>query len=209
MLTSLFQREYSKTVLRNGSKELDRLKREALRGPQGPQGVQGLQGTHGIRGEKGEQGEAGAKGEQGIQGIQGERGEQGLVCPQGIQGQMPKHQSRGDAIRFELDEGEWGKWIRLGTGHSTGGGIGKDTVNKLIQAALVEQDMQYNKLIDTVGTIKYIGESLPNTATSAIGWRIKKVDLTDEDIEITWADGTAEFTKEWDERASYDYSVPA
>jgi hypothetical protein len=60
-----------------------------------------------------------------------------------------------------------------------------------------------------VGTLKYIGEAQPGTTKSAAKWRIKLVDLTDDDIEIVWADGTATFTKVWDDRLSYDYTVEA
>ena len=67
--------------------------------------------------------------------------------------------------------------------------------------------MQYTKLIDTEGTITYIGESVPGTANSSPTWRIRKVDETnDPDIDITWASGTSDLDKIWDDRATYGYS---
>jgi len=190
------------------------LRDERLRGPQGIQGPPGPKGDQGLQGQSGKDGRDGKDGKDGRDGIDGTAGRDGKDGRDGIDGKdgpigpMPKHESRGDAIRFEQSEGVWGKWVRLG-GHSTGGGIGKDSVLQLIESYLEIGMSQYNKLIDTVGTIKYIGESLPGTASSSASWRIKKVDLTDEDIEITWADGTSEFTKVWDDRASYDYTVSA
>jgi len=56
----------------------------------------------------------------------------------------------------------------------------------------------------------YIGEAWPGTATSAIGWRIKKMEYDNGDsmppTGEVWASGTPDFDKEWDERDSYLYS---
>lgn len=54
-------------------------------------------------------------------------------------------------------------------------------------------------------TVTYLGETVPDTATSASSWRIKKLDSTSGLI-VTWADGNADFDKVWDDRASYTYS---
>ena len=57
------------------------------------------------------------------------------------------------------------------------------------------------------GNPLYIGEATPGTATSAAGWRIKKVTYENGNpIAIEWASGTTEFDKTWDDRADYDYS---
>jgi len=67
-------------------------------------------------------------------------------------------------------------------------------------------EVQYNRLIDTEGQYIYIGEALPGTATSAASWRIKRVNQqAGDDYEIIWADGTADFTKIWDNRLSLTY----
>jgi len=53
----------------------------------------------------------------------------------------------------------------------------------------------------------YIGEALPGTDTGDLLWRIQKRTYTDNKlVAIKWADGSAEFVKEWDERATYTYS---
>lgn len=60
------------------------------------------------------------------------------------------------------------------------------------------------------GQAKYVGEAAPGTATSEARWRIKQLEYDDgiskPPTGIVWADGTADFTKEWDERANYTYS---
>ena len=57
------------------------------------------------------------------------------------------------------------------------------------------------------GNPLYIGEATPGTATSATGWRIKKVTYENGNPSaIEWASGTTEFDKTWEYRASYDYS---
>lgn len=57
------------------------------------------------------------------------------------------------------------------------------------------------------GTVKYVGEAEDVTAlTSQAKWRIKKMSynggfVVSED----WADGSNDFDKVWDDRASYSY----
>lgn len=56
-------------------------------------------------------------------------------------------------------------------------------------------------------TTGYVGEALPGTATSAAGWRIKKMVFgADGDVMTTFADGDAAFDNIWDDRASLTYS---
>ena len=77
----------------------------------------------------------------------------------------------------------------------------------IINNIRADLEMQYNKQIDVVGSVTYIGESLPGTADSASLWRIKKVDETSTpDITITWAGGDENFDKVWDDRVSLSYS---
>jgi hypothetical protein len=66
----------------------------------------------------------------------------------------------------------------------------------------------YNVVVQYSGSNPiYIGESAPGVLKSEASWRIKKISYSgDNPIDIRWADGVSEFTKEWDERASYDYS---
>ena len=124
---------------------------------------------------------------------------------------MPKHESRGDSIRFEIAPGQWGRWIALsgqldhGKQNLSVGSLNEAAVTALIEAH--ELAAQYNTSIETVGTFKYIGNSVPGTATSATGWRIKRVDLTTTDIPIFWANGSAAFDKVMDDFASYTYTA--
>ena len=54
----------------------------------------------------------------------------------------------------------------------------------------------------------YVGQARPGTATSADTWSIcaftydSKGAVTD----IKWADSTADFIKQWDDRATYTYA---
>ena len=68
-------------------------------------------------------------------------------------------------------------------------------------------EVQYDKLIDTEGDYTYIGEATPGTAKNAATWRIKRVYEQGDDLEIIWADNTAEFVKVWDDRATYEYDA--
>jgi len=54
----------------------------------------------------------------------------------------------------------------------------------------------------------YHGEAEPGTATSAVGWRIRKYTYGagGVPIQINWADGVNTFTKIWDSRDGYSYS---
>jgi hypothetical protein len=76
---------------------------------------------------------------------------------------------------------------------------------------ILENDLnkQYNKLVDQIDpNTMYIGESVPGTATTAAGWRIKKVsEDINGDMTILWAQSTADFIHVWDNRATYTYSI--
>lgn len=175
-------------------------------GPAGPQGPIGERGPVGPPGSKGDLGPTGLRGERGLQGKDGKDGAKG---PQGDLGPMPKHQKRGDAIRFEIEPGIWGSWIALSGMQSTaiaGSVLTADNVVTLIEEyALVPQ---YNTLIDTVGDLKYIGYSDPGTAESAALWRIKRLDTSDAggDIPVLYANGSSDFTFVWDDRLTYTYT---
>jgi len=90
-------------------------------GPVGPAGKPGRDGRQGARGPEGPRGREGARGPQGIQGVMGHTGPPG---PKGDDGDTPDHQVKGNEIRFRKPDGEWGRWIRLGTGSGGGGGGG-------------------------------------------------------------------------------------
>lgn len=53
----------------------------------------------------------------------------------------------------------------------------------------------------------YIGRAEPGTATSAAGWQIRKITYSGDDpTTVLFADGTNEYIKVWDDRATYTYS---
>ena len=53
----------------------------------------------------------------------------------------------------------------------------------------------------------YIGEAAPGTGNDEPYWRIKFMvyDASDNPTSLSWADGTNEFIKIWDNRTDYDY----
>lgn len=63
---------------------------------------------------------------------------------------------------------------------------------------------KFSLRLATIGAIDYVGEAAIGTATSAAGWRIKKVDST-TGIVIQWA-GSGTFNQVWDNHASLSYS---
>ena len=178
----------------------------------GEHGLQGIEGPHGKTGQQGDKGVKGDQGEQGVEGTRGHNGENGLHGDRGEQGPMPKHETRGDAIRFEIAPNTWGKWIALSGQQSNQQNMSVGSIKESEVIALIEalgEGVDYNILIDTVDTYKYIGKSVPGTATSTALWKIKRIDLTDTtgDIPILWASGTAELTQIWDDRLTYTYTA--
>lgn len=67
---------------------------------------------------------------------------------------------------------------------------------------------QYTLLLDEISsTVSYIGEALPGSLQEDPVWRIKKLDEGGTPpLQIEWADGTSDFDKVWDDRATYTYS---
>lgn len=58
-----------------------------------------------------------------------------------------------------------------------------------------------------VNGIQYIGFAQPNTATAEDAWAILRLTYVASDLsEVLWASGTNQFTRVWDDRASYVYS---
>ena len=64
--------------------------------------------------------------------------------------------------------------------------------------------------MDYAGTSRliYLGESLVGVASSAAGWRIRKItyDILGNATSILWAGGNDNFDKVWDLRSTYVYS---
>ena len=204
-------------------------------GAQGPQGLKGDKGDTGPRGEKGEKGERGELGPQGPQGesapdyeprfnelvsdINTKLGEDRKTVNTNIEKQIQKiNQSLstlgGGGSYKILDNADVEyKDINLVLDNSVL--VYSPAKKKFVVEPLIniidrikaDLEVQYNRLIDTVDNFIYIGEALPGTASSEAKWRIKRVDQqTGDDYDIIWADGTAEFTKVWDDRLSLTYN---
>jgi len=61
-------------------------------------------------------------------------------------------------------------------------------------------------LVDTSGgSVIYIGQAIPGTATSASAWRIQQIN-TASGVQITYAGGLPTFQNVWDNRTSLSYS---
>lgn len=67
---------------------------------------------------------------------------------------------------------------------------------------------QFSLRLDSVsGSLTYVGEATPDSAEGDAVWRIKRLDESVvNDLIILWADGTSDFSKVWDDRASLAYS---
>jgi len=71
---------------------------------------------------------------------------------------------------------------------------------------LLEERSFATRLDEVSDVLSYVGEASPGTATSAAGWRVKRIDETGGDIVVEWADGDSDFDNVWDNRASLSYS---
>jgi len=62
---------------------------------------------------------------------------------------------------------------------------------------------------NTTTNIVYIGWARPGTATSSAFWKICKLTYTAtaNAPNVYWANGSDEFDKEWDNRATYTYNA--
>lgn len=82
-----------------------------------------------------------------------------------------------------------------------------ESFNDIIERLQVGMEVQYDRLVDTDGDFVYIGEAAPGSARDAAAWRIKRVyELAGEDVEIIWANNTANTELVWDDRATYEYN---
>jgi hypothetical protein len=69
-----------------------------------------------------------------------------------------------------------------------------------------DDEVMYDTEVDeSVPGVTYVGQAVPGTAKSGSVWRIKKITEAVGGMSVDWADGTAEFDKVWNSRASYTY----
>jgi len=71
-------------------------------------------------------------------------------------------------------------------------------------------DMEFTQALENNanGQPVYIGKTTPGRGKDEAYWQIQKItyDANNYVTDIQWADGTAEFTKVWDDRDGYTYS---
>lgn len=79
-----------------------------------------------------------------------------------------------------------------------------DQPNKYIQHVTLDIGRTvFSTEIDDAGTYLYVGEALPDQATSDPVWRIARV--VNASGSKKWADGNGNFDNVWDDRASLTY----
>lgn len=72
--------------------------------------------------------------------------------------------------------------------------------------ASAEDEVKSEKRIDFVGdTVIYKGEAVPGTSDSASVWQISKTTFVGDDVIVSWANGTANSDKVWNNRETYNY----
>jgi len=204
-------------------------------GLMGEQGPQGLIGPQGIQGERGPEGPAGKDGEDAIipdmdpiieemrEKLEAQLSEQVNKQRAAIDEALSKFAagsvfSGGGSVRLmDNDDVELAPLSSIPANAILIFDINKQKFVNEDFAAIVERirdqvqaalEVQYTKLIDVDGDYTYIGEASPGTAESAATWRIKRVyEIPGTgDFDIEWANGSADFDKIWNDRATYAYS---
>lgn len=203
-------------------------------GVSGPKGEKGDRGDVGPRGPRGDVGAQGPQGPAGRDGRDGRDAPQPDLSPhiQKISDQYGKLQSAlvakinmtlmnastgggssggGSARILDNDDVEFKRLSEVAENAVL---IFDATKKKFVVRDLLEFiqtiqagiEVQYNKLIDVDGNFTYIGEAVPGTSPSAALWRIKRVEQIGADINILWANGSADLNKIWNDRLTYTYS---
>ena len=100
-----------------------------------------------------------------------------------------------------------GTWYKTGTGNGAGNWTQQDGAPI---SAFARGTGYVTTRQDPAGGVLplYVGNAQPGAPTSAPAWQILKLtyDAFGNPIAKLWANGSAEFTMIWDERASYSYS---
>ena len=123
--------EYELTLNRNDfvglTGEKGEMGEKGENGERGEIGLPGTDGRDGLDGSIGMSGKDGKDGLNGQNGLQGERGKPGKDGKDGEPGKPPKHEWKGNWLRFENPDGSWGEWIKLSEGQAKtlhrGGGV--------------------------------------------------------------------------------------
>lgn len=194
-------------------------------GPKGSKGDKGDQGEHGEKGDQGERGEKGEKGDTpnidplltqlSIRINQDLSNYKMLMSRElyKLSSMMPGPGSHGGGSTklMDNDDVEF-KRINSVADRSV---LIFDPIKKKFVATSIDEiigeittsvEMQYNKVIDVVGSTTYIGEADPGSALASAVWRIKRIQVVGDVSTILWADGNSDFDNVWDNRAALSYS---
>ena len=202
--------------------------KDGSRGVDGADGLPGQDGADGLPGKRGGRGPMGAVGRQGQVGPTGPQGEKGDTGP------MPAHQWKGGKIRFQMPNGQWGRYVSLKGDTGGRGAMGRAVKESFGSITLNGTDLEFKKLgalgpdisvdlsalaggavdvnnaqrvDDTVnGTVLYVGDAVPGTLDAAASWRIKRITFTGQDSVTEWAGGVETRDKVWNNRLSETYS---
>jgi len=219
----------------DGTQGLDGAKGDVgPQGPKGAKGPKGDKGERGEVGAQGNQGEKGEVGPQGVAGTDAKdytkEFEEALAK---FNQKLTENANRVDGnVQKQIDRIN-NSLSTLGGGGSykivDNADVDKSAIKNLVDDAVLIYDptkkkfvaqsflsiidrlkadleVQYNKLIDQEGTYYYIGEAVPGSDTTEALWRIKRIEQVGDDYNILWANGSADFDKIWDDRATFTYS---
>ena len=78
-----------------------------------------------------------------------------------------------------------------------------------VQGPAAESDVPFATRVDFIGDdLIYKGQAQPGTIDSANAWRIQEIVFvgSEDDTEIKWAGGNANFDKVWDDRLGLTYT---
>lgn len=197
------------------------------RGDTGPAGEKGEKGDTGNVGSVGPKGARGEKGERGEQGEKGEAGETPDIEPvvsrftdeftnwqRNVNKSLASVGGGGSTKILDMDDVEF---IRRSNVEENAVLIYDPSkklfvatdLSQVLQSIKVDLEVQYDKLVDTEGEYIYIGEASPGSDTTESVWRIKRIEEISgaggDDYNILWANGSADFDKIWNDRASLSY----
>ena len=209
---------------------------QGAKGDKGDKGDTGLRGEKGERGERGEQGPQGIQGERGEAGPDyKERFEEALEGfnrqltenKNTVTANLEKQIQQINRSLSTLGGGGSYKIV-------DNADVDKAAIKSLVDDAVLIYDptkkkfvaqsflsildrlkadleVQYDKLVDEDpdNGFTYVGEAVPGTTKGQSIWRIKRIYEfgADGDLDILWANGTADFNKTWNDRATYTYSA--
>lgn len=203
---------------------------QGKKGDPGKQGPEGKVGAKGLKGDKGSKGDRGAKGPKGDKGSPGKPGKDGKTpdikpyvtratedfekWKKIVNMQLSSIGGGGSTNILQMDDVEFKKRHQVEGDailifDSAKTKFVSESFLDILDRLKAELEVQYDRRIDVSGSYTYIGEAAPGTSESSALWRIKRVNEVDAegDTDIIWANGTADFDKQWDQRLTYNYTA--